>query len=67
MSDIHLHGRLGDVEMDGELPARSSIATVFDELDYQQACQVYLWALPLVSYTQWKRVHYEEFGATSSG
>ena len=30
------------------------------------ACQVYLWALPLVSYAQWKTQHYEVFGATSS-
>src|SRR6187402_3118304 len=66
VTDVQLQGRLAQVEMDGELPARTSLATVFEELDYQQACQVYLWALPLVSYTQWKRVHYEEFGATGS-
>ncbi|WP_291038906.1 DUF1254 domain-containing protein [Herbiconiux sp.] len=61
-----LSGRLADIEMDGELPARSSIPVIFDELDYQMACQVYLWALPLVSYAQWKTQHYEVFGATSS-
>ena len=51
--------------MDGDLPARSAIG-VFDELDYQLACQAYLWALPLVSYAQWKTQHYDVFGATSS-
>ena len=30
------------------------------------ACQAYLWALPLVSYAQWKIQHYDVFGATSS-
>ncbi len=30
------------------------------------ACQAYLWALPLVSYAQWKTQHYEVFEATSS-
>src|ERR1700750_750956 len=61
-----LPGRLAGVEFEGELPARQDLGTVFDELDYQLACQVYLWALPLVSYAQWKSVHYDLFGATSS-
>jgi hypothetical protein len=45
-----LPGRLGEVEFDGELPARRDVQRVFDELDYQMACQASLWALPLVSY-----------------
>ena len=61
-----LPGRLGQVAVDGDLPARSDVGLVFDELDYQMACQVYLWALPLVSYAQWKQQHYDVFGATSS-
>src|SRR6478735_9247788 len=59
-------GRLSQVSMDGELPRREDLGLVFDELDYQMACQVYLWALPLVSYAQWRNQHYEVFGATSS-
>jgi hypothetical protein len=39
---------------------------VFDQLDYQMACQAYLWALPLVSYAQWQSQHRDVFGATSS-
>jgi hypothetical protein len=66
MSSPPLSGRLGSVRMDGELPRREDLATVFEELDYQMACQVYLWALPLVSYAQWQKVHAEVFGATSS-
>src|SRR3954471_8822189 len=52
--------------MDGELPRREDVGLIFDELDHQLACQVYLWALPLVSYAQWKTQHYVVFGATSS-
>ncbi len=66
MSGGVLPGRLGQVRFDGELPVRSDVGLVFDELDYQMACQAYLWALPLVSYAQWKTQHYEVFGATSS-
>ena len=60
-----LPGRLGEVRKDGELPRREDLGLVFDELDYQMACQAYLWALPLVSYAQWQKVHRETFGATS--
>lgn len=63
---IDLPGRLAGLPLDGDLPARSSLPTIFDELDYQLACQTYLWALPLVSYAQWKNQHYDVFGATSS-
>ncbi|MFZ0092098.1 MAG: DUF1254 domain-containing protein [Solirubrobacteraceae bacterium] len=66
MATRSLPGRLGEVEFDGELPVRGDLGRVFDELDYQMACQAYLWALPLVSYAQWKTQHYEVFGATSS-
>src|SRR3954453_4462883 len=59
-------GGLAKVSMDGELPSREDVGLIFDELDHQLACQVYLWALPLVSYAQWKTQHYDVFGATSS-
>ncbi|HEY3759302.1 MAG TPA: DUF1254 domain-containing protein [Solirubrobacteraceae bacterium] len=66
MSRQSLPGRLGQVELDGELPVRGDVGSVFDELDYQMACQAYLWALPLVAYARWKEQHYEVFGASSS-
>jgi len=40
----------GSFVADGELPRREDLWRVFDELDFQMACQVYLWSLPLVSY-----------------
>jgi hypothetical protein len=60
-----LLGRLGTIRMDGELPRREDLGQIFDELDYQLACQAYLWALPLVSYAQWQKQHREVFGATN--
>lgn len=60
-----LSGALAGLSMDGELPSRAAVLAIFDELDYQFACQTDLWALPLVSYAQWKTQHYEVFGATS--
>lgn len=64
MSSSQLPGRMVDVRMDGELPRRADLPLVFDELDHQLACQAYLWALPLVSYAQWKTQHRDVFGAT---
>ena len=63
MTTRTLPGRLGQVELDGELPRRDDLPKIFDELDYQLACQAYLWALPLVSYAQWQLVHRDVFGA----
>ena len=65
MSSQSLPGRLASVVMDGELPRRSDLSVVFEELDFQLACQAYLWALPLVSYAQWQLQHREVFGATN--
>src|ERR1700710_827435 len=56
---------LSGVRMNGELPSRGDLPTVFDELDFQLACQAYLWALPLVSYAQWWSQHRDVFGATN--
>lgn len=64
-SELLLPGRLAAVKMDGELSRRSDVGLVFDELDYHMATQVYLWALPLVSYAQWQQQHHEVFGATN--
>lgn len=58
-------GRLGNVGRDRELPRREDLPAIFDELDYQMACQAYLWALPLVSYAQWQKVHTEVFEAAA--
>jgi hypothetical protein len=65
MPEQRLPGRLAAVKMDGELPRRSDVGTVFDELDYQMATQAYLWALPLVAFAQWRHQHREVFGATN--
>lgn len=66
MPHFDLPGVLSDVRRDGDLPRREDLPLVFDELDRQLATQVYLWALPLVSYAQWKQQHEQVFGATSS-
>ncbi|MDO6581067.1 DUF1254 domain-containing protein [Photobacterium sp. 2_MG-2023] len=58
-----LETRFGKIEMNSDLPSKSSINQLFEELDYQQATQTYLWALPLVSYAQWKNEFQQNLGA----
>ncbi|WP_436489520.1 DUF1254 domain-containing protein [Chitinophaga sp. ARDCPP14] len=54
------------VYVDKDIPARKSINTLFDKMDYQQAVQCYLWGLPIVAFAEWQHVHYDVFGANSN-
>jgi hypothetical protein len=44
-------------------PTDATVEKLFDEMDFQRACQVYIWALPVVSMSQWQYAHMEELGA----
>lgn len=54
------------VEMTGELPSVKAVPALFDEMDFQQATQAYLWALPLVEFAQWQYAAAQSFGATDN-
>ena len=56
----------GGVKVSKGLPANAAeVNKLFDQLDFQQATQAYLWALPLVSFAEWQATHDEVFGATN--
>ncbi len=55
-----------NISIDGELPSKSSVDDLFDQSDYQQAVQCYLWSLPIVAFAEWQHMHEEVFGATSN-
>jgi len=55
----------GAVKVSKGLPANAAeVSKVFAQLDFQQAAQSYLWALPLVSWAEWQATHATVFGAT---
>lgn len=60
-----LETRIGPITMEGQLPSHSEIAKLYGELDFQQATQSFLWALPLVSYAQWQDEFSTKLGARS--
>ena len=44
-------------------PTKDTVEKLYNERDFQRACQVYLWALPLVSMAQWQYSHNVSLGA----
>ena len=49
--------RLGEIEVTSGYPSQASITKLTDELDYQRACQAYVWGLPIVGLTEWQKTH----------
>jgi hypothetical protein len=46
-------------------PTKETVKKLFDEMDFQRACQAYIWAIPIVAFTQWQSEHETTFGAKS--
>ena len=46
-------------------PTDETVEKLFDEIDFQRACQAYLWSIPVVAFAEWQRAHEEIFGAKS--
>src|SRR6476659_6987881 len=44
-------------------PTDKTVQLLYDERDFQRACQVYLWSLPAVSFTAWQRGVTKQLGA----
>ena len=67
-SPAKISTRIGDLEFTeggfaGGYPTLETIKVLRDELDFQRATQAYIWAMPLVSYGEWLRVHEQTFKA----
>ena len=58
-----LASRLGLLELENGYPTDATVTKIFDDIDYQRACQAYLWALPLMAMQQWQSEHLTRFGA----
>ncbi|WP_082554648.1 DUF1254 domain-containing protein [Caulobacter sp. Root1455] len=56
--------RIGPLSLDRQgLPDQAAIDHLYEERDFQRACQAYLWALPIIGYAQWQNQHETVFGA----
>ena len=59
--------RIGELEFTHDFengyPTDETVKKLYDEMDFQRACQAYLWGLPLVSLSEWHNEHKKVFGA----
>ena len=59
--------RIGELEFTHDFengyPTDETVKKLYDEMDFQRACQAYLWGLPLVSLAEWQHEHETVFGA----
>jgi len=44
-------------------PTDETIEKLYDERDFQRACQAFLWSLPAVAFASWQRGTNRELGA----
>jgi hypothetical protein len=44
-------------------PSNAAVAKLYDELDFQRACQAYVWGLPIVGFAQCQASAARNFGA----
>src|SRR5215510_14425147 len=62
-----IDSRLGKLELVNGFPSDSTVKKLYDDLDFQRACQAYIWALPYMAMTEWQRWTREVFGAGNLG
>ena len=46
-------------------PTNATVEKLFNEMDFQRACQAYIWSTPLVSMAQWRYAHEQQVGASN--
>ena len=57
--------RLGKLELRNGYPTEATAEKLRDDIDFQRACQAYLWALPLMGMVQWQSEQRTRFGASN--
>ncbi|MFO1058253.1 MAG: DUF1214 domain-containing protein [Dongiaceae bacterium] len=57
---------VGDIELRHSYFDDDASRRLFDEMDYQRACQAYLWSHPIVSMTAWRLHQGKAYGVTGA-
>ncbi len=55
--------RIGKLDFELGVPTKETVTNLYDAMDYQRACQLYLWALPIVGFEQLRVVSEATTGA----
>jgi hypothetical protein len=59
----NVESRLGKLELENGYPSEATAKKIYDDIDFQRACQAYLWALPMMGMVQWQDEQRQKFGA----
>ena len=55
--------RIGELNFESGYPSQKTVNKLYDEMDFQRACQAYLWGLPAVGIIEWGLAHRNIFKA----
>jgi hypothetical protein len=65
--ETNVKTRIGDLQFTQDFangyPTDATVEKLYEEIDFQRACQAYIWGLPIVSMSQWQYAHNEQLGA----
>jgi hypothetical protein len=57
--------RIGRLAFVSGYPSDETVEKLYDEMDFQRACQAYLWGIPAVGLHEWAKAHFNVFKAKS--
>jgi hypothetical protein len=49
--------RIGELTFESGYPSQETVAKLYDEMDFQRACQAYIWGIPAVGIAEWRLAH----------
>jgi hypothetical protein len=49
--------RIGKLTFQSGYPSQDTVSKLYDEIDFQRACQAYLWGIPAVGLAKWRMAH----------
>jgi hypothetical protein len=49
--------RIGKLTYESGYPSKETTQKLYDEIDFQRACQAYLWGIPAVGIAEWRLAH----------
>jgi hypothetical protein len=55
--------RIGELTFESGYPSQKTVNKLYDEMDFQRACQAYLWGIPAVGLEEWRLAHRDIFKA----
>ncbi len=59
-----INTRIGELKYENNYPTDETVDTLYDEMDFQRACQAYLWGFPVVSAASVRLGLFRDIGAT---